>query len=439
MKPKALFALAMAFLLTGCGSFGQPAQPPLPTVVLGNQNATPQSPSPTMGGGVTASGKVVSAQEVHLAFAQSGTVKTVHVAVGDQVKAGQVLVQMDDSVLRAQIQQAEAEVAAAQANYDLLAAGPTDEQVRQAEAAVVIATANYSRTIAGPRQSSIAATQAALVAATEAYNKLKAGPVPQDYAIAEANLKNAEAALRQAQFAYDAAFRSDPAGIGASPAALALEQATNNYNAAKAAFDKVAQQPDAAQLAAAYQQVQAARAALDAAMHPARDFDIAQAKAQVEQAQAQLDALKAGARPQQLDAARAQVEAARAALGVLQAQLQTYMLVAPFDAAVLSRAIQPGETALPGTPVLTLADLGHLRVETTDLSERDVPKIEIGQPVTVFVKALNQDVTGHVSAISPLADTLGGDVVYRVTIELNTPPAGLRVGMSVEVQFGTGP
>jgi len=105
---------------------------------------------------------------------------------------------------------------------------------------------------------------------------------------------------------------------------------------------------------------------------------------------------------------------------------------------LLSRAIEPGETALPGTPVLVLGDLDHLRIETTDLSERDVPKIETGQPVTVVIKALNQSVTGRVSQISPLASTLGGDVVYKTTIDLDARPSGLRAGMSVEVQFGRG-
>ena len=57
--------------------------------------------------------------------------------------------------------------------------------------------------------------------------------------------------------------------------------------------------------------------------------------------------------------------------------------------------------------------------------------------MTVSFKALDQDVSGVVSAISPLADTLGGDVVYKVTIELDSLPEGLRAGMSAEVQFGS--
>jgi hypothetical protein len=53
----------------------------------------------------------------------------------------------------------------------------------------------------------------------------------------------------------------------------------------------------------------------------------------------------------------------------------------------------------------------------------------------VVIKALSQDVTGTVSEISPLADTLGGDVVYTTKIKLDSQPAGLRAGMSVDVQF----
>ena len=46
---------------------------------------------------------------------------------------------------------------------------------------------------------------------------------------------------------------------------------------------------------------------------------------------------------------------------------------------------------------------------------------------------------GQVREIAPLAESLGGDVVYRVTLDLENWPANLRVGMSVEVQFQASP
>ena len=55
-----------------------------------------------------------------------------------------------------------------------------------------------------------------------------------------------------------------------------------------------------------------------------------------------------------------------------------------------------------------------------------------------FVEALNETINGKVKLIAPVSSTLGGDVIYKTTIELDTPfPDGLRTGMSVEVQLKT--
>ena len=430
-------AAAMLVMMAGCNSA---SQQPLPTVVLGNASAAAtRAPQPSGGltnGAVTASGIVAPEQQTRLAFMVAERVTQVNVAVGDEVKAGQTLAQLDDAVLQAQIKQAQSAVVAAQAQRDLLTAGPTDAQLRQVKAALLVATAGYSRTIAGARPAAVAAAQATLAAATDAYDKVKAGPLPESYAAAEAAYRNADAALKQAQFAYDAAFKQNPAAIGASPLALALQQATNNHAAAKSTYDLASRQPDAAGISAAFQQVQAARAALDAASSPARDYDVAQAQAQVDAAQAALEALLAAPRKQQVDAAQAQVDVARSALDILQAQSAQYTLLAPFDGVVMNRAIQPGEVALPGAAALIIADLTHLRVDTTDLSERDIVQVTIGQPVTVNIKVLGQTVSGKVALIAPSADTLGGDVVYKTSIALDKLPAGMRPGMSAEVQFG---
>ncbi len=91
--------------------------------------------------------------------------------------------------------------------------------------------------------------------------------------------------------------------------------------------------------------------------------------------------------------------------------------------------------ASPGQPLLTLADLDHLQVETTDLSERDVARVKVGQPVVVFVEPLGTEIQGRVLRIAPQASIIGGDVVYTVTIELDEQPTDLRWGMSAEVEI----
>jgi multidrug resistance efflux pump len=393
---------------------------------------------------LTASGTIES-RTTTLSAELSARVLDVAFEEGQEVQAGQVLAKLDDSALQAQYAQAQAAQQAAQANYDLLAAGPTDEQVRQAQAALIIATDSYSRTLAGSRQTDIDAAQAALNAATEAYNKVKAGPQEGDYAAAEAAYQNAEAALKQAQFAYDATFKRDPAGINASPAALALEQATNNYNAAKATYDKLAQSPDNAQISAAYQQVETARAALAKAKTPALDYDIEQSKAQVEQAQAGLDALKAGTRKQQLDAAQAQVDQAKAAVKAIEVQLAKVTISAPSDGVILDRSIEPGEMAAAGAPLFELGHLDKLEI-TVYLPEEKFALVKPGDTAQVHVDAYpERTFSATVLRIADQAEytprnvqTVEGrkDTVFAIRLSLDNADLSLKPGMPADVTFG---
>jgi multidrug efflux pump subunit AcrA (membrane-fusion protein) len=141
--------------------------------------------------------------------------------------------------------------------------------------------------------------------------------------------------------------------------------------------------------------------------------------------------------PERREQARAEMELAQARVETAKAALTQASLVAPFDATVVDITIQEGELAQPGRVVITLGDTGDMQVETTDLSERDIPGVQIGQSANVFIEALDVHVTGKVARISPFSNTVGGDVVYPVLIELDEQPDGLLWGMSAEVEIQT--
>ncbi len=130
--------------------------------------------------------------------------------------------------------------------------------------------------------------------------------------------------------------------------------------------------------------------------------------------------------------AQALVDSAKAAL-----DSQSH-LTAPFAGTVVTVDIFPAETVTPGQVVVVLGDLSSYRIETTDLSERDVPHVKIGQAVNVFVEALGQDFAGKVADVSNISSTLGGDVVYKVTINFDQQPQGLLWGMSADVEILVG-
>jgi len=140
--------------------------------------------------------------------------------------------------------------------------------------------------------------------------------------------------------------------------------------------------------------------------------------------------------PEVREIAHARVQQAQAALEVAQATLAQTALVAPHDATVASVNVLPGEFVQQNQVVLTLATLNTLQIETIDLSERDITKVKISDPANIRIDALNTEVAGKVIRISPIANTLGGDIIYTVTISLDEQPNGLLWGMTAEVMIG---
>jgi HlyD family secretion protein len=402
MKLEALFTLILAFLLVGCSAFVKTTPQPLPTVVLGNSSTNPTTPSQGFGSGVTASGVVAPAQEAQLASSTGGQIAQVNVAVGDIVKAGQVLVMMAGSdKLNAAIESTNLELLTAQQALkdlnDNAALARTAAQTRLADAQKALDDAQKNRTKMNYAHSR---------------DELVIQKAQTEYLLAKQDYKDAVKEFNK----------------------LAHKKLTNLERAD--ALNKVV---------AADQKMKTALANYNWYLLPYSDIDIAQAEAELQSAQAELasaqqayDQLQDGPDPQALALANARVQNAQAQIKASQSALDDLALKAPFSGTVSKVNFTSGEWVTPGQPILVLADLDHLRVETTDLSERDVPQVKIGQEADVTIKALNQDVMGHVAEISPLADTLGGDVVYQTIINLDTIPSGLRSGMSVDVRFSPG-
>ena len=137
--------------------------------------------------------------------------------------------------------------------------------------------------------------------------------------------------------------------------------------------------------------------------------------------------------PEVRQIAHAQVQQAQAALEVAQATLAQATLIAPHDATVASVNVVPGEYVEQNQVVVTLATLNTLQLETTDLSERDITKVKIGTPVNIYIEASNENINGKVIGISPRANSVGGDVVFKVTIAFDKQPENLLWGMTAEV------
>lgn len=381
-----LFAAALLLIsLTACGGIGKGAPEVLPTVVLdpgvSETQATPAHP----GISVTASGVAAPAQQAQLVFQLGGRVAAVHVSVGDQVKAGQVLVEMEgQEQLQAALSNAQFELdKAQQALIDL----KTEAETRRIQAMKDIIT--YEKAV------------------RDAQYALDNFTVPSNQASLEtvAALNLMKERLEKARSAFEPyKFRpsTDPTREDLKKA---LDEAQADYNAAVRRLQY--------------------------------EYDLEVVSTQLARALEDYQTLLKGPDPAELKLAEARLANAQTQLAAAQAALRQLTLSAPFAGTVGDLRINTGEWVIPGQTILVLVDLEHLHIETTDLSELDIPSIRIGQHAVVRIKALDQEINGRVSQIWPLATTLGGDVVYKTIIELDTLAEGLRAGMSAVVQFET--
>lgn len=164
--------------------------------------------------------------------------------------------------------------------------------------------------------------------------------------------------------------------------------------------------------------------------------DVALAEAKLKDAQAYMESLKAGPDPDRLAFLQAAVANAQDQVKAAEIALVNLEIKAPFNGQISLIDAAPGDIVSPGQVLFILTDASSLTVETTDLSERDVVSVFTGQPVSVRIKPLGQEVPGTVSAIAARADTIGGDTVYTTSITLESLPEGILPGMSVDVEFG---
>jgi len=343
---------------------------------------------------VSAAGNVEPEAQVALSFDVPGRVAEVLVEVGDAVQAGDPLARVDSEQLALQVQQAEAAVAAAQAQLALTKAGARPEQVAAAEAG-------------------LRAAQARVSAAAANRDQLEGGPGDAQIAAVEAQLSAAELQHKVTQIKYDS-LRDTQDKTKREQTRYDLYAADKALAAAQAGLDAVLAGADA-------DMVRAARAGVWAAA------------AQQDAAQAQLDMLLAGATDEQIAGAEAQVAQAQVALDLAKLLLDHATLRAPFDGVVAEINVTVDEMASAGLPAITLLDTSRFHI-TAGVDEIDVRQLAEGQTAQVTLDALpDVEITGTVERVAPDATTQGGVVYYDVIVELAPTDAPIRADMTANV------
>ena len=361
------------------------AQPTLQTAVARTGNIS-----------VTASGTgtLIASQQVNLAFKTSGTLTQLNVAVGSQVKASDVLAQLDDSTQQTALAQAQqalleltspAAIATAQGNV------AADEQtVYNDQAALNNLTYQNSNPAAIQNAlSNLVLAQNNLSNAQKKYNNVPGDPST------DAGKANAYQTLYSAQLAYNSAVA--------------------NYNLSVAQPNQILLDTDTAALALA--------------------------KAKLVEDQTLVAALTGGTVPSNpTGSGYDALQQAKLNLQTAQQNEAETTLSSPISGTVMSISNSVGDTVGSGSTFVTIADLSQAEVQIF-MDPNDWSNLKVGYEADVSFDALpNQTFIGKVTQITPQLVTIQGNDVVEGLVELNpsqasqsNDPFSLPLGVSANV------
>lgn len=181
----------------------------------------------------------------------------------------------------------------------------------------------------------------------------------------------------------------------------------------------------------------------------AQDIDSAATRVRAARAQLAVQSetlklAKTGPRDEDIAAAEAQLETQKAELALLNHQLDQSRLIAPTDARVRSRLLEPGDIASPQRPVFTLA-LNDPKWVRVYVSEPDMGHLKPGMSARVYTDTFpDPPVAGTIGYISSVAEftpknvqteSLRTALVYEVRVLVEDPDNRLRMGMPATVRI----
>jgi len=392
----------------------------------------------------------IEARDVDLSPKTAARITAIRVEEGSRVRRGDIVIQLDDAELAADVARLEAGVRVAQAQLADLVAGARKEEVAESRAQVARAEASLADLLAGSRREEIQAARHVVAQAEARQRDLEAGARTQEIEQARSAVASAEATRAWNEKEYErlkSLFDRDlVAASDKERAWQAFEVSRMQERTAKEQLALVLAGPRSDLVEAARAEVRQARERLRLLEAGPRPDQVEAARAEVRAARERLALVEAGPRHGQVDTARAQLAQAEASLVQARARLADTRIEAPMDGVVLRKNLEAGATASPGTAIVTLVDPADLWVRVY-IAETDLGRVKIGQTARITVDAFpGQPFEGRVTEVASAAEFTPRNVqtqkervtlVFRVKVTIANPDGRLKPGMPADAVIAT--
>lgn len=403
---------------------------------------------------VSVSGKVVAAQDVDLGFSQSGRVTYVRGDVGARVAAGQLLAEIENADIRANISQRQAVLASQEAKLASLREGTRSEDIAVAQATVDGAVSALDQA----NQSIINAISDAYAKADDAiHNKFdqfinnprSATPqlafttsasqltidIPAKRVSVEQMLVDWQGAIFKLHTASDlpAAAAQAQTNLAVIVALLADTSAALARAVPTASVSQTTINTYTSDIATARTTINTSIAAINTALTTQKA-----AVSTLDSARKNLALKKAGSTPADIAAQAAQVAAAQADVENAQAQLSKTRIVAPFSGVITKMDTKVGQIVSPNTPEISIIGGGAFQVESF-IPESNVALIKVSNSATVTLDAYGESVPFEAKLVSidPAETVRDGVSTYRAVLQFISQDPRIKSGMTAGVVITT--
>lgn len=392
---------------------------------------------------VLATGEITSNTDLSLSFNSTGVVKGMKVKVGDKVYAGQILANLDGGSAYGTVKTAQGALKAAQAKYDKLVAGTSNEEINLAEVTLKNSQIDLENTksqqnallenakktllntdLEATSENNSAGNTAPTISGT--YN----GSLEGQYIISVYNtgsggyfslsgLSNGggQISTSNSPLGTQGLYISFPSGFSTTSNAVWTVDVPNkksssyltNLNALNSVIET-------------------------------KNKAIASAQAVVDSNTASLALKRASARTFELDLAEADVISAEGQLQSAQATYENTLLRAPASGTITKVNLKLGELAQAQQEAIVLQDVANLYLEAS-INESNIIKLKLKQKVSFTIDSFGKDTLfeGEVVHIDPSATITDGIVNYKIKISINDTGLGIekliKPGMNADIKI----
>lgn len=383
---------------------------------------------------VSETGSVKATEDLSLSFKSIGKISRIYVSVGDNVKKGDILAELDLGQSSAQLQNAQAALEAARRQYDKLLNGLTPEDIK-----------TYQNAVDSAKNDLQSAYDSSLNTLNDAYTKI------YNAHTTVVSLQNSyfSTSDQQGIKVVDATndinsnmqtiknYLGGDTDVAISKMIIVLDNVYNDLRIIREQCDdgiyysKVSS-TDKTSLDTQKGYINTASASVTSAQQDIKGYKIA-----LQKAEDNLTSKTANPRPEDVNIYQAQIDQAQANVNLYQSQIGDAYLRSPIDGKITDINAKKGEVASPSASLISLLSSEPFQIKV-NIYERDIVNVKMGNLVKITLVAFpKQTFEGKVILINPGEKIVDNVVYYEVTIDFPNQPEGIKSGMTADIVIET--